>query len=64
MCGIKSKADLRQDLEMARAFKPISPGEIQQLLADTQTPGSDGKLEPWKTTDYGSQHHREQHADS
>ncbi len=63
VCGIKSKADLRQDLEMARSFQPISQGEIEHLLAETKTAGSDGKLEPWKTTDYGSRHHRVQHAD-
>jgi hypothetical protein len=64
VCGIQSRADLQQDLDMARAFKPISQGEMKRLLAETQTLGSDGKLEPWKTTDYGSRHHREQHADS
>ncbi len=64
VCGIKSQVDLRQDLDMARAFKPLSQGEMTRLLADTETPGRDGKLEPWKTTDYGSQHHREQHADA
>ncbi|MCA9231577.1 MAG: aldo/keto reductase [Planctomycetales bacterium] len=64
VCGIKSKANLQQDLTMARSFKPITPTEINQLLADTQPQGSDGLLEPWKTTDYGSRHHREQHANS
>lgn len=64
VCGVKSQADLRQDLEMARAFKPISQREMKRLLAETEIPGSDGKLEPWKTTDYGSRHHREQHADA
>ena len=64
VCGIKSRENLRQDLEMARAFKPISQDEMKNLLAKTETRGSDGKLEPWKTTDYGSRHHREQHADS
>jgi predicted aldo/keto reductase-like oxidoreductase len=64
VCGIKSRADLRQDLEMARTFQPISQGEMKQLLAGAETLGSDGKLEPWKTADYGSRHHREQHADS
>lgn len=63
VCGIQSLANLRQDLEMARTFQPISQDELKQLLADTQLPGSDGKLEPWKTTDYGGQHHRDQHAD-
>jgi predicted aldo/keto reductase-like oxidoreductase len=61
VCGIESRENLRQDLAMARSFEPVSEQEIRQLLADTKQPGSDGKLEPWKTTDYGSRYHREQH---
>ncbi len=61
VCGIESRENLRQDLAMARSFTPVSEAEMQQLLAETKEPGSDGKLEPWKTTRYGSQHHREQH---
>jgi len=64
VCGIKSLANLRQDLDMARTFQPISQAEMNRLLAETKTLGSDGRLEPWKTTDYGSRHHREQHAES
>lgn len=64
VCGIQSLANLRQDLEMARSFQPILEDELKQLLADTQMPGSGGKLEPWKTTDYGGQHHRDQHANA
>lgn len=64
VCGIQSRADLEQDLAMAREFKPVLEQEMQRLLAETEKPGSDGKLEPWKTTDYGSRHHREQHADA
>jgi predicted aldo/keto reductase-like oxidoreductase len=63
VCGIESRANLQQDLDMARTFKPISQAEIKRLLAETKKPGSDGRLEPWKSTDYGSRHHREQHAD-
>ncbi len=61
VCGIRSREELRQDLAMARTFKPVSEQEMQQLLAQTEQPGSDGKMEPWKTTDYGSRHHRDQH---
>jgi aryl-alcohol dehydrogenase-like predicted oxidoreductase len=63
VCGIQTRENLRQDLAMARSFQPISEGEMKQLLAQTQEPGSDGKMEPWKTTTYGSRYHREQHAD-
>ena len=61
VCGIRSREDLRQDLAMARKFKPVSEKEMETLLADSRTPGSDGKLELWKTTDYGGRYHREQH---
>ncbi len=61
ICGIVSLENLRQDLAMARSFKPVSEQEIQQLLDQTQESGQDGKLEPWKTTDYGGSYHRKQH---
>ena len=61
MCGIQTRDNLRQDLAMARAFQPISESEAEQLLATTKAPGSDGKMEPWKTARYGSRHHYKQH---
>ena len=61
VCGIRSRDDLLQDLTMARQFKPVNEAEMATLVADTKTPGRDGKLELWKTTDYGGRHHREQH---
>ena len=63
VCGIQSRENLRQDLDMARSFSPISEQEMRRLLADTRQSGADGKLEPWKTAEYGSRHHREQHKD-
>ncbi len=63
VCGIQSRENLRQDLDMARQFKPISEREMKDVIAKAETLGSDGKLEPWKTTDYGGKHHREQHKD-
>ena len=61
VCGIQSRENLRQDLAMARNFRPVSEDEMKELLADTQKAGSDGKLEVWKTTGYGGRYHREQH---
>jgi predicted aldo/keto reductase-like oxidoreductase len=61
VCGIRSRENLQQDLAMARSFKPISADEMKELVAQTETSGSDGKMEPWKTTDYGSAYHRKQH---
>lgn len=61
VCGIGSRADLQQDLGIARRFKPMTPDETQALLAQTKAAGSDGKLEPFKTTRYGSAYHFKQH---
>ncbi len=61
VCGIQSRENLRQDVAMARQFKPIGEQEMKDLIASAKLPGHDGKLEPWKTTDYGGQHHRDQH---
>ena len=39
---------------MARSFKPMTAGELEKYLGEAKVPGSDGKLELWKTTEYGS----------
>ena len=64
ICGIRSRANLRQDLAMARSFQPLQPTDIENLLGQTEGPGSDGKLELWKTTPYGSAYHRKQHGEA
>lgn len=64
VCGIQSRDDLRQDLDMARSFQPILEDEMNQLLAKTETVGGQGELEPWKSPGYGSRYHREQHDSS
>lgn len=64
VCGIQSRENLHQDLAMAREFEPVSEAEIKDLLAKTEEPGSDGKMEPWKTTNYGSRYHRVQHGEA
>lgn len=61
MCGIKSRENLRQDLAMAQDFKPIVGQDLDELLEKTAHPGRDGKLEPHKTTRYGSAYHFRQH---
>jgi predicted aldo/keto reductase-like oxidoreductase len=63
VCGIRSVKDLRQDLAMARDFKPLTKEELDELLAETKGPGSDGKFEPFKTTKYGSAYHFRQHGE-
>jgi uncharacterized protein len=61
VCGIQSRENLRQDLDMARSFQPVTESEMEQLIARTEAPGSDGQMEPWKTAEYGGRYHREQH---
>lgn len=63
VCGISSRENLRQDLAMARSFQPVTPQEIEQLLAQTAEPARDGKLERYKTTRYGSAYHFRQHGE-
>ena len=63
ICGINSRENLRQDLAMAQNFKPITDQDLDELLEKTATPGRDGKLEPHKTTRYGSAYHFQQHAE-
>jgi len=36
---------------------------MARLLAKTEEPGGDGKLEPFKTTRYGSAYHFRQHGE-
>jgi predicted aldo/keto reductase-like oxidoreductase len=61
VCGIQSRENLQQDLALARRFKPVTEVEMATLIAESESFGSDGKLELWKTTDYGGRHHRDQH---
>jgi predicted aldo/keto reductase-like oxidoreductase len=61
MCGIESRENLRQDLAMAQNFTPITGQDLDELLQKTAAPGRDGKLEPHKTTRFGSAYHFRQH---
>ena len=63
VCGIRSRENLRQDLAMARAFKPITEDDVDDLLKRTAEPGRDGKFEKYKTTRYGSAYHFRQHGE-
>ena len=62
VCGITSRAELRQDLAVARDFQPMTEAELQDLLAETKTPGSEGRYERFKTTtQFDHPYHRSQH---
>jgi aryl-alcohol dehydrogenase-like predicted oxidoreductase len=61
VCGIRSREELRQDLAIARDFKPLKPEELLATAAKYEEPAGKGDLEPFKTTDYGSAYHKRQH---
>jgi uncharacterized protein len=48
--GIDSLAVLRQNLQIARGFKPLSPAEMQALRERCNPAAGDGHLELYKTT--------------
>jgi predicted aldo/keto reductase-like oxidoreductase len=57
VCGITSRENLRQDLAIARNFKPMA--EVVELLAQSKEQGSDGRIEAYKTGNFGCDwHHR------
>jgi uncharacterized protein len=57
VCGIQSRANLRQDLAMARGFKPLEPAEVARLLERAKGPAADGKIEAYKVGNYGCDWH-------
>jgi len=48
--GIDSMTVLRQDLALARGFRPLSPEEMESLRRRTQPVAADGRFELYKTT--------------
>ena len=65
VCGIVSRENLKQDLGVARGFKPMTPAELKQLLSDTKEAGKDGRYERFKTTtQFDGPYHRAQHGAS
>jgi len=50
--GIDSPTILEQALTAARTFKPLSDTQIASLLNRTQQAASEGKFEPFKTTNH------------
>ncbi len=53
VCGIQSRENLRQDLEMARNFQPLAEEEIRELLNKAAGPASTGQIEQYKVGNYG-----------
>lgn len=62
VCGIMSRQELKQDLGVARNFKPMPADEMKLLLAKTALEGSDGRHELFKSTQsFDGPYHRKQH---
>ncbi len=62
VCGIQTMEDLRQDVAIARNFKPMPDGEKQRLLAKVRDEAADGRHELFKSTQtFDGPHHRKQH---
>lgn len=57
VCGIQSRENLRQDIAVARKFKPVSPAEMKELAARVEPLAKDGKLEAYKVGNYGCDWH-------
>jgi len=48
--GCDSLSVLEQALEVMRTFSPMTDAEVEQLLAKSKGPASDGEYEPFKTS--------------
>ncbi len=59
VCGIQSVKNLRQDLAIARGFKPLTPEDVKGLLAKSREPAADGKIEQYKVGNYGCDWHHD-----
>ncbi|MCZ6680079.1 MAG: aldo/keto reductase [Candidatus Poribacteria bacterium] len=60
--GMKSMADLKQNVAVARHFSPMSAAEQQELLAQVKVVAGDGRYERFKSTkQFDGPHHRKQH---
>jgi aryl-alcohol dehydrogenase-like predicted oxidoreductase len=60
--GIDSMEVLKQDVAVARNFRPMTPEEMQALLQRVRPVAGDGRHERFKSTQfYDSTYHRRQH---
>ncbi len=60
--GINCVEDLKQDVEIARGFKPMPDGERTALLERVREEAEDGRHELFKSTQtFDGPHHRRQH---
>ncbi len=60
--GLRNQKDLRQALDAARGFQPLTQDEQEQLLAKVKDAAGDGRHELFKTSkQFDGPHHRKQH---
>jgi predicted aldo/keto reductase-like oxidoreductase len=60
--GIDSMDVLKQDIRIAREFKPMAGEELERLLAKVKPHAGDGRHERFKSTiDFDGPYHRRQH---
>jgi predicted aldo/keto reductase-like oxidoreductase len=60
--GINSMQQLKQDVALARSFKPLSPDENRKLMSRVKDVAGDGRHELFKSTKvFDGPHHRKQH---
>ncbi|MEZ5401151.1 MAG: aldo/keto reductase [Bryobacteraceae bacterium] len=60
--GITSMEQLKEDVAMARTFKPLSKAEMEAFRATVKDVAGDGRHEMFKSTKvYDGPHHRKQH---
>ena len=60
VCGIDSRENLRQDLAIARGFKPLAEADIAELLAKSKDKAADGQIEQYKVGNFGCDWHHNQ----
>jgi aryl-alcohol dehydrogenase-like predicted oxidoreductase len=60
VCGIQSRANLRQDIAIARKFKPLTEAEATRVLATARPQALDGHMEAYKIGNYGCDWHHNQ----
>jgi hypothetical protein len=60
--GIDSMDVLKQDLAIARNFKPLTKDELQKLVARVKPVAGDGRHERFKSTQlFDGPYHQKQH---
>ena len=60
VCGIQSRENLRQDIAIARQFRPLTEAEVVEVLTRIEPQARDGHIEAYKTGNYGCDwHHRQ-----